>query len=93
MTSIENSELDFSELDLMDEKELDVYFNILIRIVSDFKSSLQDKNFLESLDNNTILNLRNYYDKIFELFLDWELVDYQEDISYIIVTLDNLLEK
>lgn len=93
MTSIENSEFDFSELDLMDEDELKIFFSILTKVIQDFRASLEDQEFIDSLVEEDIIKLKDYYDKIFELFLEWDLVDYEEDITTILVDLDILLEK
>lgn len=93
MTSIENSELDFSELDSMSELELNIFFNQLIQLVKDFRDLLEDEEFIKSLDNTTITELYNYYDKIFDIFLDWELIDNQEDIAAVHAILGNLLEE
>lgn len=93
MTSIENSELDFSELDSMSELELDIFFNQLIILVKDFRQLLEDQEFQKSLDKPTIIDLYNYYDKIFDLFLEWELVDNQEDIAIICAILGSLIEE
>lgn len=93
MTSIENSELDFSELDSMSDLELDIFFNQLIVMIKDFRTLIEDEEFLKSLDKSTIVNLYNYYDKIFDIFLEWELVDNQEDIAAIHATLGNLIEE
>jgi hypothetical protein len=93
MTSIENSELDFSELDSMSELELNIFFNQMVDFVRDFRKLLEDEEFLKSLDKPTIIDLYNYYDKIFDIFLDWELVDNQEDIAAVHAILGNLLEE
>lgn len=93
MTSIENSELDFSELDSMSELELDIFFNQLTILVKDFRQLLEDQEFQKSLDKPTIIDLYNYYDKIFDLFLEWELVDNQEDIAIICAILGSLIEE
>lgn len=93
MTSIENSELDFSELDSMSDLELNIYFNHLLYLVKDFRELLDDPIFVESLDQPTIKDLYNYYDKIFDIFLEWELVDNQEDIIAVHAILGGLLEE
>jgi hypothetical protein len=93
MTSIENSELDFSELDSMSEIELSIFFNQMIDFIHGFRKMLEDEEFLKSLDQLTIRNLYEYYDKIFDIFLDWELVDNQEDIAAVHAILGNLLEE
>jgi len=93
MTSVENSELDFSELDSMSELELNIFFNQMVDFVRDFRKLLEDEEFLKSLDKPTIIDLYNYYDKIFDIFLDWELVDNQEDIAAVHAILGNLLEE
>jgi len=93
MTSIENSELDFSELNSMSEIELSIFFNQMIDFIHGFRKMLEDEEFLKSLDQPTIRNLYEYYDKIFDIFLDWELVDNQEDIAAVHAILGNLLEE
>jgi hypothetical protein len=93
MTSIENSELDFSELDQADDYTIDLFFNGLIDYISIFRESLDDEDYIKSLDKDQLLELKSYYDRIYELFIDWELVDNMEDISYITLVIDELLEK
>jgi hypothetical protein len=93
MTSIENSELDFSELDQADDYTIDLFFNGLIDYISIFRESLDDEDYIKSLDKDQLLELKSYYDRIYELFIDWELVDNMEDISYITLVVDELLEK
>jgi hypothetical protein len=92
MTSIENSELDFSELDQADDYTIDLFFNGLIDSVSIFREFLDDEDYIKSLDKDQLLELKSYHDKIYELFIDWELVDNMEDISYITLVIDELLE-
>ncbi len=93
MTSIENSELDFSELDQADDYTIDLFLSGLIDSVSIFREFLDDEDYLKSLDKDQLLELKSYYDRIYELFIDWELVDNMEDISYITLVVDELLEK
>lgn len=88
MATIENSELDFSELEELSEIELDIYFNLLIDQNSSYRSLFDDSDFVESLDLNDISESKKYYLKILDLFADWELFDYIEDIVFI---LENLL--
>ena len=88
MATIENSELDFSELEELSEMELDIYFNLLIDQNSSYRSLFDDSDFVESLDLNDISESKKYYLKILDLFADWELFDYIEDIVFI---LENLL--
>ena len=93
MTSIENSELDFYELDSMSDLELDIFFNQLIDIVKNFRDLLEDEEFQKTLDKPTLIDLYKYYDKIFDIFLEWELVDNQQDIAIICAILVNLIEQ
>jgi hypothetical protein len=93
MTSIENSELDFSELDGMSELELDLYFNLLIEQNNAYLLLFDDPEFKESLDLKLIEESRKYYTNILELFIDWELFDYVEDIHLILINLELLEEK
>ena len=93
MATIENSELDFSELDGMSELELDLYFNLLIEQNNAYLLLFDDPEFQESLDLRLIEESRNYYMNILELFIDWELFDYVEDIHLILINLELLEEK
>ncbi len=93
MATIENSELDFSELDGMSELELDLYFNLLIEQNNAYLLLFDDPEFQESLDLKLIEESRNYYMNILELFIDWELFDYVEDIHLILINLELLEEK
>jgi hypothetical protein len=93
MATIENSELDFSELDEMSELELDLYFNLLIEQNNAYLLLFDDPEFQESLDLKLIEESRNYYMNILELFIDWELFDYVEDIHLILINLELLEEK
>ena len=93
MATIENSELDFSELDGMSELELDLYFNLLIEQNNAYLLLFDDPEFQESLDLKLIEESRNYYMNILELFIDWELFDYVEDIHLIFINLELLEEK
>ena len=93
MTTIENSELDFSELDGMSELELDLYFNLLIEQNNAYLLLFDDPEFQESLDLKLIEESRKYYMNILELFIDWELFDYVEDIHLILINLEILEEK
>jgi len=93
MATIENSELDFSELDRMSELELDLYFNLLIEQNNAYLLLFDDPEFQESLDLKLIEESRNYYMNILELFIDWELFDYVEDIHLILINLELLEEK
>jgi hypothetical protein len=87
MATIENSELDFSELEEMSDLELDLYFNLLIDQNSSYLSLFDDAEFIESLDIKVIEEATSYYERILELFLDWELFDYVEDIHQILINL------
>lgn len=93
MATIENSELDFSELDGMSELELDLYFNLLIEQNNAYLLLFDDPEFQESLDLKLIEESRKYYTNILELFIDWELFDYVEDIHLILINLELLEEK
>ena len=93
MATIENSELNFSELDEMSELELDLYFNLLIEQNNAYLLLFDDPEFQESLDLKLIEESRNYYMNILELFIDWELFDYVEDIHLILINLELLEEK
>ena len=93
MATIENSELDFSELDEMSELELDLYFNLLIEQNNAYLLLFDDLEFKESLDLKLIEESRNYYMNILKLFIDWELFDYVEDIHLILINLEILEEK
>jgi hypothetical protein len=93
MATIENSELNFSELDGMSELELDLYFNLLIEQNNAYLLLFDDPEFQESLDLKLIEESRNYYMNILELFIDWELFDYVEDIHLILINLELLEEK
>jgi hypothetical protein len=93
MATIENSELDFSELDGMSELELDLYFNLLIEQNNAYLLLFDDPEFKESLDLKLIEESRKYYTNILELFIDWELFDYVEDIHLILINLELLEEK
>ena len=93
MATIENSELDFSELEEMSDLELDLYFNLLIDQNSSYLSLFDDAEFIESLDIKVIEEATSYYERILELFLDWELFDYVEDIDQILINLQLAEEK
>jgi hypothetical protein len=93
MATIENSELNFSELDEMSELELDLYFNLLIEQNNAYLLLFDDPEFQESLDLKLIEESRKYYMNILELFIDWELFDYVEDIHLILINLEILEEK
>ena len=92
MATIENSELDFSELDGMSEMELDIFFDIMIQTNSAFRESLSDDNFLSSLDAEQIVLLKDRYLEICKLFIDWELLDNLEDPIFIYEALENFLK-
>jgi hypothetical protein len=89
MTTIENSELDFSELDEMSDLELDIFFDVMVQANTAFRESLSDNNFLSSLDAEQILLLKERYLQICKLFIDWELLDNLEDPIFIYEALEN----
>jgi hypothetical protein len=89
MATIENSELDFSELDGMSNLELDIFFNIMVEANAAFRESLSDNNFLSSLDAEQILFLKDRYLQICKVFIDWELLDNLEDPIFICEALEN----
>ena len=93
MTSIENSEFDFSELEQADEYTIYLFFTGIIDSLSFFRESLDNEEYRGSLNEDQLLKLKIYYDKIYELFIDWELVDNMDDISYITLVIEELLEK
>lgn len=89
MDSIKNSELlDFEDLDSFDKYELDLFFTSLIDLISLYKSSFQEEFNLNELTQQELIDLDNYFQKILDLFLEWELFDYLEDIHYILVELE-----
>lgn len=92
MATIENSELDFSELDEMSELELDIFFDFIIQTNSAFRESLNDEDFLNSLEQESILLLKERYFQICKLFIDWELLDNLEDPIFIYESLENFLK-
>ena len=77
----------------MSELELDLYFNLLIEQNNAYLLLFDDPEFQESLDLELIEESRNYYMNILELFIDWELFDYVEDIHLILINLELLEEK
>jgi hypothetical protein len=77
----------------MSELELDLYFNLLIEQNNAYLLLFDDPEFQESLDLKLIEESRNYYMNILELFIDWELFDYVEDIHLILINLELLEEK
>ena len=92
MATIENSELDFSELDGMSELELDIFFHVMIQTNSAFRESLNDEEFLSSLDSEKIMHLKDRYLEICKLFIDWELLNNLEDPIFIYEALENFLK-
>jgi len=89
MATIENSELDFSEMDKMSDLELDIFFSIMVEANAAFRESLSDDNFLRSLDSQQVLLLKDRYLEICKLFIDWELLDNLEDPIFIYEALEN----
>ena len=77
----------------MSELELDLYFNLLIEQNNAYLLLFDDPEFQGSLDLKLIGESRNYYMNILELFIDWELFDYVEDIHLILINLELLEEK
>jgi hypothetical protein len=89
MATIENSELDFSELNEMSDLELDIFFDVMVQANTAFRESLIDDNFLNSLEAEQILLLKERYLQICKLFIDWELLDNLEDPIFIYEALEN----
>jgi hypothetical protein len=89
MATIENSELNFSELDEMSDLELDIFFSIMIETNAAFRESLSDDNFLRSLNSEQVLLLKDRYLEICKLFIDWEILDNLEDPIFIYEALEN----
>lgn len=89
MATIENSGLDFSDLDEMSDLELDIFFDVMVQANAAFRESLSDDNFLGSLDTEQVLLLKDRYLEICKLFIDWELLDNLEDPIFIYEALEN----
>ena len=93
MDSIKNSELlDLDDLDSLDEYELNLFFVYLIDFISLYKTLFQEGIDLNELSQQELIELDNYFQKILDIFLEWELFDYVEDIHIILVEIESRIQ-
>ena len=88
MDSMKNSEqLDFDEdfsLEGLSETEISLFLNSLINLV-DFYGSVFDKEFLlENISDSEVTSLKLYFEKILDIFIEWEVTEYVE-VIYVIL--------
>lgn len=93
MDSIKNSELlDLDDLDSLDEYELNLFFTYLIDFISLYKTVFQEEVNLNEFSQQELIDLDKYFQKILDIFLEWELFDYVEDIHIILVEIESRIQ-
>lgn len=91
-------DLDFSFVYGLDEDNLNLFFNVIDLSIQEFadvirRALLLDDKYLRSLKLTQTLEMIAFYNRLLELYTDYELYEECEEILFIIDSLENAKEQ
>lgn len=88
------SDVDFSFVYQLDETTLNFFFEVTDFAIESMREMIeQDETYLKSLTPEKALEIRDYYEKLLDLYTDYELFEECEDIVYVINVMENLTQE
>lgn len=88
------SDVDFSFVYQLDETTLNFFFDVTDFAIESMREIIeQDEAYLENLTPEKVLEIRNYYEKLLDLYTDYELFEECEDIVFVINIMENLTQE
>ena len=85
------SDIDFSFVYQLDETTLNFFFEVTDFAIESMREMIeQDESYLNSLTPVKVIEIRDYYEKLLNLYTDYELFEECEDILFILNIMENL---
>ena len=88
------SDVDFSFVYELDETTLNFFFEVTDFAIESMREMIeQDESYLSNLTPEQVIEIRDYYEKLLNLYTDYELFEECEDIVFVITTMENLVQE
>lgn len=88
------SDVDFSFVYELDENTLNFFFEVTDFAIESMREIIeQDPGYTAALTQEQIVEIRDYHEKLLNLYTDYELFEECEDILVIINSMENLIQK
>ena len=88
------SDVDFSFVYDLDETTLNFFFEVTDFAIESMREVIeQDKSYLSNLTPEKVIEIRNYYEKLLNLYTDYELFEECEDILFVSNAMENLTQE
>jgi len=87
------SDIDFSFVYQLDETTLNFFFEVTDFAIESMREMIeQDESYLTSLTSDKVIEIRDYYEKLLNLYTDYELFEECEDILFVLNIMENLAQ-
>lgn len=88
------SDVDFSFVYELDENTLNFFFEVTDFAIESMREMIEeDESYLSNLTPEQVIEIRNYYEKLLNLYTDYELFEECEDILFVLNTMENLIQE
>lgn len=88
------SNVDFSFVYELDENTLNFFFEVTDFAIESMKEMIEeDASYCEGLSLEQAIEIRDYYERLLDLYTDYELFEECEDIIAVISKMENLIEQ
>jgi hypothetical protein len=88
------SDVDFSFVYELDETTLNFFFEVTDFAIESMREMIeQDEYYLSNLTPEQVIEIRDYYEKLLNLYTDYELFEECEGILFVIHTMENLVQE
>jgi hypothetical protein len=88
------SDVDFSFVYQLDETTLNFFFEVTDFAIESMREMIeQEEAYVKNLTPEQVLEIQSYYEKLLNLYTDYELFEECEDIVFVINIMENLTQE
>lgn len=88
------SDVDFSFVYELDETTLNFFFEVTDFAIESMREVIeQDREYTDKLTPEQVIEIREYYEKLLNLYTDYDLFEECEDILFVINAMENLTQE